>query len=227
MKIGCLRVSTEEQRPDRQIDSLMPLCDELHVEKLSACAKHRPIFEGILARLNNGDTLVVWDLDRAFRSTVDAIQQAERLRERGIEFQIVSLGVDTSTADGMLVYTVIAAMAEHERKRPSERTKQGLEAARRRGQRLGRPPKMTARQVNAAIKQIDVGGASVAEVAEMNDVHPWTLTRAMRRLDSELMQGFTFGKPSPDCNCLTILKIDETLFLSTQQMYPEFNGKCP
>ncbi|MGJ8628985.1 MAG: recombinase family protein [Sulfitobacter sp.] len=74
MKIGYLRVSTEEQRPDRQIDGLTPLCDELFVEKCS-------------------DTLVVWDVDRAFRSTVDAIHHAKRLRERGIEFQIVSLGV--------------------------------------------------------------------------------------------------------------------------------------
>ncbi|PHR55181.1 MAG: DNA invertase [Robiginitomaculum sp.] len=181
MKIGYLRVSTEEQRPDRQIDGLTPICDELHIERLSACAKHRPIFEGILARLNDGDTLVVWDLDRAFRSTVDAIQNAEKLRERGIEFQIVSLGVDTSTADGMLVYTVIAAMAEHERKRLSERTKQGLEAARKRGQRLGRPPKMTKQQIRAAKQMLASEGTTIAEVAALNGVHPWTLTRNLNK----------------------------------------------
>lgn len=186
MKIGYLRVSTEEQCPDRQIDGLSPICDELHIERLSACAKHRPIFEGILARLSKGDTLVVWDLDRAFRSTVDAIQNAEKLRERGIEFQIVSLGVDTSTADGMLVFTVIAAMAEHERKRLSERTKQGLEAARKRGQRLGRPPKMSKRQIRAAKQIIDAGEVSIAEIAAMNGVHPWTLTRNIRLLSAAI-----------------------------------------
>ena len=143
MKLGYLRVSTEEQRPDRQIDGMRPLCDELHIETCSAVANKRPVFDHILNTLKKGDTLVVWDVDRAFRSTVDAINYAEKLRERGIEFRIVSLGVDTSTADGMLVYTVVAALAEHERKRLSERTKQGLEAARRRGKRIGRPRKLT------------------------------------------------------------------------------------
>ncbi|MEP5730828.1 MAG: recombinase family protein [Sulfitobacter sp.] len=185
MKIGYLRVSTEEQRPDRQIDGLAPLCDELHIEKCSAIAKSRPIFSNVLAKLKRGDTLVVWDADRAFRSTVDAIHHAKRLRERGIEFQIVSLGVDTSTADGMLVYTIVAALAEHERMRLGERTKQGLEAARRRGKRIGRPCKLSARQVIAAQKRLKLGEASVAELAAENDVHPWTLRRRIKLLIEE------------------------------------------
>ena len=186
MKIGYLRVSTEEQRPDRQIDALKPICDMLYLEKLSAVAKNRPIFSRVLHDLKRGDTLVVWDLDRAFRSTVDAITQAEQLRERGIEFQIVTLGVDTGTADGKLVYTVIAAMAEYERSRLSERTKQGLEAARRRGQRLGRPPKLTKGQVLSAMQKIAAGEASIAELAALNSVHPWTLTRSIRRLEASI-----------------------------------------
>ncbi len=185
MKLGYLRVSTEEQRPDRQIDGLSPLCDELHIEKLSAVARRRPVFEAVLDRLCPGDTLVVWDLDRAFRSTVDAIQQAEKLRSRGIEFQIVNLGVDTATAEGMLVYTFIAAMAEYERKRLSERTKQGLEAARKRGKKIGRPRKMTARQVRAAKSKLEAGEASIEELAALNGVHPWTLTRLIRGLGEE------------------------------------------
>ncbi len=185
MKIGYLRVSTEEQRPDRQIDALKPICDMLYLEKLSAVAKNRPIFERVLRDLNRGDTLVVWDLDRAFRSTVDAITQAEHLRERGIDFQIVTLGVDTSTPDGKLVYTVIAAMAEYERSRLSERTKQGLEAARRRGQRLGRPPKMTNAQVISAMQKIAAREATIQEIAALNGIHPWTLTRSIRRYEEK------------------------------------------
>ena len=181
MKIGYLRVSTEEQRPDRQIDGLEPLCDVLRIEKTSAAGKTRPIFDRILAELRAGDTLVVWDLDRAFRSTVDAIIQAEGLKERGIEFQIVSLGVDTSTADGKLVYTVIAALAEHERSRLSERTKQGLEAARRRGQRLGRPRKLTNDQLLEARRKLSSNEATIAQLAAACGVHPWTLSRALRR----------------------------------------------
>lgn len=182
MKIGYLRVSTEEQRPDRQIDGLAPLCDELFVEKCSAVAKNRPMFSDVLAKLKRGDTLVVWDVDRAFRSTVDAIHHAKRLRECGIEFQIISLGVDTSTADGMLVYTIVAALAEHERMRLGERTKQGLDAARRRGKRIGRPPKLSPRQVVAAKKRLKRGEASVAELAAENNVHPWTLRRRINLL---------------------------------------------
>jgi len=184
MKIGYLRVSTEEQRPDRQIDGLEPICDALYIEKVSAVNRKRPIFEKILDELGPGDTLVVWDLDRAFRSTVDAITQAEQLRERGIDFQIVTLGVDTSTADGKLVYTVIAAFAEHERNRLSERTKEGLRAALKRGQRLGPPPKMTDAQIRAAKLKIEAKEASVAEMAALNGVHPMTITRSIKRLEA-------------------------------------------
>ncbi|WP_297339337.1 recombinase family protein, partial [Pseudophaeobacter sp.] len=109
MKIGYLRVSTEDQNIARQADALRPICDELHVETLSAVAKSRPVFEAVLAKLTAGDTLVVWDLDRAFRNTKDALIHADNLQERGVNFQIVSLGVDTATADGRLAFTVVAA----------------------------------------------------------------------------------------------------------------------
>ncbi len=183
MKIGYLRISTEEQRPDRQIDGLTPICDEIRIEKISAASRTRPVFDALLHDLQQGDTLVVWDLDRAFRSTVDAITHAEKLRERGIEFQIVTLGVDTGTADGKLIYTMIAALAEHERNRLSERTKEGLAAARRRGTRLGRPPKLTKGQILFAKKQISEEGACIKELAARNNVHPWTLTRHLRDIE--------------------------------------------
>uniref|UniRef100_A0A2A4YZC0 DNA invertase n=1 Tax=OCS116 cluster bacterium TaxID=2030921 RepID=A0A2A4YZC0_9PROT len=195
MKIGYLRVSTEEQRPDRQVDGLEPICDELHIEKVSAVSDKRPIFEKILRNLKSGDTLVVWDLDRAFRSTIDAITQAKQLQERGIEFQIVTLGIDTSTADGMLVYTVIAAFAEHERNRLSERTKEGLAAAVKRGQRLGRPPKMTDQQILSAQQKIETKQYTVAQLAELYDVQPWTLTRSINRLAAK-------SSPLEEIECL-------------------------
>lgn len=181
MRIGYLRVSTEEQRPDRQIDGLKPLCDELHIERVSAVAKERPVFQAVIDRLESGDTLVVWDVDRAFRSTVDAIQQAERLRERGIEFRIVNLGVDTSTADGMLIYTVIAALAEHERKRLSERTKEGLEAARKRGSRIGRPPSLNRQQIEDIRVKLADKEPCVRQLAACYGVHPATIYRAAQR----------------------------------------------
>lgn len=181
MKIAYLRVSTDEQKPDRQVEALKPLCDVFYIERLSAVAKSRPVFEEVLAKLGPGDTLVVWSLDRAFRNTKDALIHADRLKERGINFQIVSLGVDTATADGRLAFTMVAAVAEHERNRLSERTKQGLAVARKNGKRLGPPPKLSERQVRNALKRLDRGELR-KDVAKYYGVHPWTLTRSIRRL---------------------------------------------
>lgn len=179
MKIGYLRVSTEDQNPDRQVDALKLVCDRYYIEKFSAQTQNRPVFQSVLRMLKRGDTLAVSSIDRAFRSTVDAITQADKLRERGIEFQILNMAIDTSTADGKLAYTIVAAVAEHERSRISERTKQGLRAARKRGATLGRPRKLTKRNVIDAIRRLNIGDVSIDEIAQEHEVHPRSLRRAI------------------------------------------------
>ena len=181
MKIGYLRVSTEEQNVDRQIDALKPLCDAVFIEKLSATAPKRPVFDRVMRKLKQGDTLVVWDLDRAFRSTVDAILQEKRLRENGIAFEIISLNVNTAEPAGEFAYSVMAAAAQLERRMISKRTKEGLAAARKRGVLLGRKPKLSQRQVRQAQEKLDAGSHTQAELAAMFDVHPRTLARALKR----------------------------------------------
>lgn len=181
MKIGYLRVSTEEQNVDRQIDALKPLCDEVFIEKLSATAPKRPVFDRVMRKLKQGDTLVVWDLDRAFRSTVDAILQEKRLRKNGIAFEIISLNVNTAEPAGEFAYSVMAAAAQLERRMISKRTKEGLAAARKRGVRLGRKPKLSQRQVRQAEEKLDAGTHTQAELAAMLGVHPRTLARALKR----------------------------------------------
>jgi DNA invertase Pin-like site-specific DNA recombinase len=181
MKVAYIRVSTQEQRPDRQIDGLRELADELHIETLSAVCRSRPVYEAALAKLRPGDTFVVWSLDRAYRSTVDAILEVEALMGRGVAFQMVQLPLDTSTPDGMLIYTVIAAFATYERQVISRRTKEGLAAARRRGKRIGRPPKVTPDDLVRVERELVAGHASIAELAAEIGVAPWTLTRARRR----------------------------------------------
>ncbi|MCL4108778.1 UNVERIFIED_CONTAM: hypothetical protein GTU68_049119 [Idotea baltica] len=181
MKIGYIRVSTEEQNEDRQVDLLHPLYDELAVEKRSAVGKSRPVFEALLARLCPGDTLVVWSLDRAFRSARDALNIEAALKDRGVSLQIVSLGVNTGTADGKLAFTMVAAVAEHERSRLSERTKQGLDAARRKGRRLGQRPKMSRADARQAKGRLD-RGERVKDVAWAYGVHPQTLRRHLAKL---------------------------------------------
>jgi DNA invertase Pin-like site-specific DNA recombinase len=181
MKIGYIRVSTEEQREDRQVDLLLPVCDEIHVEKRSAVRQSRPVFEAVLDKLNAGDTLVVWSLDRAFRSARDALNIEAQLKDREVALRIVSLGVDTATADGKLAFTMVAAVAEHERARLSERTKQGLAVARKNGKRLGQKPKMTPEQARDAAQRL-ADGEMVKEVAWTYRVHPQTLRRHIDKL---------------------------------------------
>ena len=141
MKIGYLRVSTEDQNHQRQIDSLKTVCDKLYIETLSAINEKRPVFEKVIKKLQTGDTLIVHNLDRAFRSTRDALDQEEQLRKRGVKFQVLSLSFDTDTPEGILFFTIVAAVSQYERQCLSRRTKEGMAAARRRGKHIGRPKK--------------------------------------------------------------------------------------
>ena len=180
-KIAYIRVSTSEQRHDRQIDGLKADCDELHIETLSACTARRPVYDAVIAELRAGDMLVVWDLDRAFRSVIDALTEAEKLRARGVHFRIANLNIDTSTPAGIFVYTMMSALAEFERRTLSQRTKEGMASARRRGARIGRPPKLSARQLRYAASRLASSGESYEAVAKSYGVRGWTLARALKR----------------------------------------------
>jgi DNA invertase Pin-like site-specific DNA recombinase len=181
-KIAYLRISTAEQRPDRQIDGLKELCDELHLETLSAVARRRPVYDGVIAALEPGDMLVIWDLDRAYRSAKDALNELDALHKRGINFFIANLQIDTTTPAGYFVFTIMGGLAEFERRTLSQRTKEGLAAARRRGKRIGRPPKLSARQLEEARYRLTHGTATRTKIAAEYKVAPWTLTRALKRL---------------------------------------------
>lgn len=180
-KIAYIRVSTPEQRHDRQIDGLQGICDELHIETLSACSARRPVYEAAVKRLEPGDMLVVWDLDRAFRSVVDALTEAEKLKARGVHFRIATLNIDTSTPAGIFVYTMLSALAEFERRTLSQRTKEGMEAARKNGARIGRPRLLSDGQLRDARREIEDGGKKAAHVARDMGVPHWTLSRSLRR----------------------------------------------
>jgi DNA invertase Pin-like site-specific DNA recombinase len=111
---------------------------------------------------------------------VDALIQADLLLKRGIGFEIATLQIDMATPEGMLVYTVMAAFAEFERRILIQRTKQGLAATRRRGKRLGRPPKFSLEQLEDARRRV-AASDTVSSIAREIGVRPWTLTRALRR----------------------------------------------
>ncbi|MGH1399495.1 MAG: recombinase family protein [Alphaproteobacteria bacterium] len=179
-RIGNIRVSTRAQLTDRQTKALEAECDALRIEHVSAVAAARPVFEAVIAELSEGDTFVVLDLDRAFRSSIDAMLTADALRGRGVKMRILSLPIDTTTAEGELFYTMVAAFANFERRIISRRTKEGLEAAKRRGVVLGRRCILSPEQVRAAHRKL-TSGATYAELAATLGVSRQTLQRAFQR----------------------------------------------
>lgn len=139
-KIGYARVSTIDQNLDLQIDELENAgCTKIFQEKVSS-VKKRTEFEKCMEYLRSGDTLVVWKLDRLGRTTKKLLELIDDLEERNINLQIITLGVDTSSAAGRLFFTMMAGLAEMERELIRERTKAGLDAARTRGRLGGRKP---------------------------------------------------------------------------------------
>ncbi|WP_417517992.1 recombinase family protein [Minwuia sp.] len=177
-----LRVSTTDQNTDRQINGLQEVCDELHIERVSAVAKARPVFDKLIASLRPGDTLVVFDLDRAFRSTVDAILIADSLRVRGVYFQIIGLSLDTGTAEGELFLTILAGFAQYERRIIARRTREGMEAARRRGMIIGRPRALRDDAILEAHHWMVETEYPIRYVAALLDVSRSTLQRGFTRL---------------------------------------------
>ena len=178
MNIGYARVSTQDQNADMQIDALTATgCDRVFVEKASGAQRDRPELQAALGYMREGDTLVVWRLDRLARSLKQLIETVEATEARGIGFRSLTEAIDTTTNGGRLVFHIFAALAEFERGIIRERTMAGLEAARARGRTGGRPPAMNEADITAAKAMLRANGISVAEVAERVGVSQSTLYR--------------------------------------------------
>lgn len=182
MRIGYARVSTEEQNLALQHDALDRAgCNRIFGDEgLSAVDLKRPSFQAALLTLEPGDTLVVWRFDRAFRSSIHAIEVLDELRSRGIEFQSITEQIDTGTPYGRFHYQMIAGLAELERNVISLRTKEGMAAAKRQGKKFGRPRKLSALQIADARVRSRYGGQSLAKIAKSFGVSPSTVGRALR-----------------------------------------------
>ncbi|EDS1782325.1 TPA: recombinase family protein [Klebsiella pneumoniae] len=184
MLIGYARVSRDKQETALQLDALDKAgCQRVYVEKLSGASPERPELERCLDTLREGDTLIVWHLDRLGRSIKDLIEIVSSLKRQGIGFRsLTQSDIDTTTANGALVFHVFAALAEYERARLQERTRAGLEAARARGRRGGRPLAMSddnARKARAMLSDVEI---TKAEVAKHFGVSRPTLNAALARL---------------------------------------------
>jgi DNA invertase Pin-like site-specific DNA recombinase len=176
-RIGYARVSIADQDHALQIDALTAAgCERIYKDKASGSTRDRPELVRCLDHVRSGDTLVVWKLDRLGRSTLHCIEIANELRERGINLASVTDGIDTSTTNGRLYFTILAALGEAERERIQERTLAGLAAARERGRIGGRPSVMTAKKLELAKRRL-ANGETAATVAESVGVSKATLYR--------------------------------------------------
>ncbi|MDO9232548.1 MAG: recombinase family protein [Methylotenera sp.] len=190
MRIGYARVSTEDQNTSLQMDALkIAGCEQLFEEKVSGKSKDRPELEFCLKVLREGDTLVVWRLDRLGRSLEHLVQIIHELEDRKIGFQSVTESIDTSNAGGKLIFHIFAALAEFERNLIRERTMAGLKAARARGRVGGRKAKLSVADARKAAAMLSDPLVTKTEVAKHFGISRVTLNSAL------IKHGFSLNPP--------------------------------
>jgi DNA invertase Pin-like site-specific DNA recombinase len=183
--IGYARVSTSGQLLDRQEHALAKAgCIRVFADKLSGKTADRPELMACLDYLRPGDTLVVPSLDRLSRSLADLIEIVSTLRRQGVGFRSLHEALDTTTPGGRLVFHVFAALAEFIRELIVEGTREGLDAARARGVRLGRPPAMTAEQVQHARDLLARPDNTVSSIARLLGVSRATIYKYVPEIAS-------------------------------------------
>ena len=177
--IGYARVSTEDQHLDAQIAALEAAgAERIFAEKISGTKKSRPELDRMIEQLRDGDVVVVTKYDRLSRSLQDLLSIVEAVGARGAGFQSLAEDIDTTTPAGRLVFHVFASIAQFERERISERTKEGLTAARKRGRIGGRPTALSPERRAEVARMRDQEGRGIAELARLFEVSPNTIRRA-------------------------------------------------
>src|SRR6185295_15464122 len=178
MLVGYARVSTLDQKPGLQTDALKAAgCDRIFTEKASGALRDRPELLAALDDIRAGDTLVVWKLDRLARTMRQLIETVEDLQARGIALRSLTESTDTATPGGRLVFHRFGALAEFERAVIRERTSAGLQAARERGKKGGRPRTLGPKDLAAAKALLADPAIRVEDVAARLKVSPATLYR--------------------------------------------------
>ena len=177
MLIGYARVSTQDQNLDFQIDALTKAgCHRLFDDKVSGSRAERPGLARALDMLHEGDTLVVWKLDRLGRSVKNLVDLVGQLHQQGVQFKSLTDAIDTGTPSGRFFFHVMASLAEMERELIVERTRAGLDVARQLGRKGGRKRKMTDSKIESARKLL-ASGVPPKDVARNLGVSVPTLYR--------------------------------------------------
>jgi DNA invertase Pin-like site-specific DNA recombinase len=177
MLIGYARVSTQDQNLDLQIEALTKAaCKKIFDDKVSGTRAERPGLTKALEMLREGDTLVVWKLDRLGRSVKNLVDLVEELHEQGVQFKSLTDAIDTGTSSGRFFFHIMASLAEMERELTVERTRAGLEVARQLGRKGGRKRQMTDSKIESA-KKLLANGVPPRDVAKNLGVSVPTLYR--------------------------------------------------
>jgi len=179
VKYGYARVSTDDQNPALQLAALKKAgCKTVFKDAgLSGATTKRPALLRCLKKLQTGDVLIVWKLDRLGRSLRDLIAMLDGLRDRGIKFRSLTEAIDTDTPTGRAMWQMIGVLAELERSLITERTRAGIQAAKRRGVKFGRKRKLTPQQVAHARKMLAEGEPVESVLGVFDEVSRSTLYR--------------------------------------------------
>lgn len=184
MKIGYARVSTKDQSLNLQKDALKKAgCKKIYSEQISGAKSDRPKLNDLIKHLRKGDVIIVWKLDRLGRSLRDLVNLISKFQELEVGFKSLHDNIDTTTPAGKLTFHLFAALAEFERDIISSRTKAGLQAARARGRKGGRPKGLSkkaqdkARLAESLYKEKE---RSISEICDHLSISKPTLYRYLR-----------------------------------------------
>lgn len=171
MLIGYARVSTADQNPDHQIDALTRAGvdpADIYLDRASGAKASRPELDKALASANRrGDQLVITRLDRLGRSVLHLVTLGAALQERGVGLRVLEQSIDTTTAEGRAMFGMLSVLAELQRELIIANTRDGLNAARARGRKGGRKPKLTPEQALHAQELYDAGNYTVQQIADL------------------------------------------------------------
>ena len=178
MLIGYARVSTHDQTLDLQKDALEKIgCTKIFTDTVSGATTEREGLDEAINYVREGDSLVVWKLDRLGRSLKHLIETVAQLNSRKIGFKSITENIDTNTSGGKLIFHIFGALAEFERDIIKERTNAGLQAARARGRLGGKPKALTTKKQSIAQALYDDKNNSIDEICKTLNISRATLYR--------------------------------------------------
>ena len=178
MILGYARVSTKDQNLDGQRDALLSVgAEQIFADTITGTARSRPQLDQLLKEIRSGDVVVVTKYDRLARSLKDLLEIVDLIQARGAGFRSLGEDIDTTSPAGRLVFHVFASIAQFERERIIERTKEGLEAARKRGRVGGRPPALSPAQKVEVKRMRHVEMRPIPEIAALFKVSEKTVRR--------------------------------------------------